>query len=81
MTEERLDTDVLHGLPMDQAAAVVTRWLEARGMSRTLSSFADEVRACCELGLTRVACGVSRGAERAHGRLLPSPPDASAVLA
>eukprot|EP00962_Isochrysis_galbana_P014750 scaffold4225_cov101-Isochrysis_galbana.AAC.1 len=32
----------LLGLTTDQAAAVVTKWLETRGMSRTLASFADE---------------------------------------
>ncbi|EOD40754.1 hypothetical protein EMIHUDRAFT_454192 [Emiliania huxleyi CCMP1516] len=38
---EALCSELL-GLPTDAAAAVVTRWLEKRGMSRTLTSFADE---------------------------------------
>lgn len=40
----------LLGLTTDQAAAVVTKWLETRGMSRTLASFADEVR--CRAGMS-----------------------------
>jgi len=45
---EALCSELL-GLPTDAAAAVVTRWLEKRGMSRTLTSFADEMASAAAL--------------------------------
>jgi len=80
-----IDLDALLGLPLDQAAAVVTRWLERRGMSRTLASFADEVCSWARMLLGARICAFwvaaalqlgEGGAESTPPVRLPHPPHA-----